>query len=325
MTTPLYPTFRKRIQDATARIIHDQVTPWIFLNAGPPFKAKQFTGREIFYQGLEFEGSPREVFWGQYIDPFLEALAIEEIDLAILTSNSRNVDTTLLLPEVQKLLIDSVQKVFESMAEVDLRLRSRGMNATVSLRPVEVEIRRISEFIEERIRCELAMCKPGVGFNSQDSTQPNTQATTLHKTEIEVVEKLWDIDPDRREIFLRSTSKLSRFLSRIFNKKTKVEHLYRWLQTWLASQQGILHQHSIFRDEIDVDGVPRKYQLINDWSIRESDLSFLSHGPLVAANGKKILIPAYSLREKAIIWFKAIAAVVGAIVAILKAAPFFLS
>jgi hypothetical protein len=160
VTTPLHPTFRKRIEDATERIIRDQVTPWAFLTAGPPFKIKQFSGREISYQGIGFEGSPRTIFWGRYIDPFLEALAIEEIELAVSSAKERKIDATLLLPEVQSLLNAAVQKVFREMAGIDRRLLGKGFPETVPLRSTEGEAAQLSAFIEERVRCELEMWKP---------------------------------------------------------------------------------------------------------------------------------------------------------------------
>lgn len=160
MTTPLYPIFRKRIEDATERVIRDQVTPWAFLAAGPPFKVKQFSGREISYQGIGFEGSPRTIFWGRYIDPFLETLANEEIEFAVSSAKERKVDATLLLSEVQSLLNAAVQKVFREMAEIDRRLLGKGFPETVPLRSIEGEAAQLCAFIEERVLCELAMWKP---------------------------------------------------------------------------------------------------------------------------------------------------------------------
>ncbi len=83
MTTPLYPTFRKRVDHAVEQIIKQQVTRWSFLTAGPPFQVKMFDGKQIAYEGVEFEGSPREVFWSRYIEPFLEGLCISEIGAAV--------------------------------------------------------------------------------------------------------------------------------------------------------------------------------------------------------------------------------------------------
>lgn len=160
MTSPLYPIFRKRIEDATKRVIQDQVTPWAFWAAGTPFKVKQFSGREISYQGISFEGSPRTIFWGRYIDPFLETLAIEEIEFAVTSAKERKVDATLLLPEVQSLLNATIQKVFREMAEIDRPLLGKGFPETAPLRSSEGETAQLCAFIEERVRCELAMWKP---------------------------------------------------------------------------------------------------------------------------------------------------------------------
>lgn len=160
MTTPLYPIFRKRIDDATEQIIRDHVAPWAFLTAGPPFKVQQFSGREISYQGISFEGSPRIVFWGRYIDPFLEALAINEIDFAVSSAKERRVNATLLLPEVQDLLIAAIQRTFQEMTEIDRHLLGKGHPESVPLRSIEGEVSQLSAFVKERIRSELAMWKP---------------------------------------------------------------------------------------------------------------------------------------------------------------------
>jgi hypothetical protein len=112
---------------------------------------------------------------------------------------------------------------------------------------------------------------------------------------------------------------------RMLGQRTKVEHLYRWLQEWLATEDGIVFDNGAIRDSIHVHGVPRKYQLEGGWSIREADLPFLSHGPLVAADGRTILVPAYSLQERAIKWLRVLAALVSLVVAVLKGIPLLLS
>jgi hypothetical protein len=130
------------------------------LTAGPPFKVKQFSGREISYQGIGFEGSPRTIFWSRYIDPFLEALAIEEIEVAVSSAKERKVDATILLPEVQSLLNAAVLKVLREMADIDRLLLEKCFTETVPLRSVEGEAAQLRAFIEERVRCELEMWKP---------------------------------------------------------------------------------------------------------------------------------------------------------------------
>lgn len=160
MTTPLYPTFRKRIDDAVDQLIQNQVTPWSFLTAGPPFRVKKFDGKEIAYQGIGFEGSPRLVFWSRYIEPFLEDLAVREIGTAVASARERNVDAHLLLPEIQGLLVAATRKTFSRMADVDRRLRGKGFPEKIHLRNIDRELQGMNGFIEERIRAELAMWKP---------------------------------------------------------------------------------------------------------------------------------------------------------------------
>jgi hypothetical protein len=160
MTTPLYPTFRKRIDDGIERIIKQQVTPWVFMTAGPPFRVKMFDGKQIGYEGVEFEGSPRGVFWSRYIEPFLEDLCISEIGAAVAMAKERGVDARLLLPELQDLLSAGCRRVYTRMAKVDRRLRGKGYPNKVQPRSIDAEVSAMTQFIEERIRAELEMWKP---------------------------------------------------------------------------------------------------------------------------------------------------------------------
>ncbi|MBK5283228.1 MAG: hypothetical protein JJE16_14235 [Nitrospiraceae bacterium] len=160
MTTPLYPTFRKRVDDAFEQLIKQQVTPWSFMTAGPLFRIKSFDGREIAYQGVEFGGSPREVFWSRFIEPFIEQLCISEIEEAVSMAREKGVDARLLLPELQGLFSAGFRKVYEQMADVDRCLRGKGYPNSVALRSVDLENHRMNKFLDERIQAEIEMWKP---------------------------------------------------------------------------------------------------------------------------------------------------------------------
>ena len=160
MTTPLYPIFRKRIDDAVEQLIKRLVAPWSFLTGGPPFRIKTFDGRQIAYEGIGFEGSPSDVFWSRYIEPFLEDLCLAEIKTAVTMAKEKGVDARLLLPEVQSLLSAGISRVFRQMAEVDRRLRGKGFPEKVELKSVDREISTMNQFLTEHIHAELAMWKP---------------------------------------------------------------------------------------------------------------------------------------------------------------------
>ncbi len=160
MTTPLYPTFKKRISDSVEQLLQKQVTPWAFLDSGKPFRIEKLDKLEICYEGVGFEGSPREVFWGRYIEPFLEVLAKREIAEAVSLARERGVDGKILLLEVRGLLRDGSRRVFARMAEIDQRLMGNGYPKNVPLRRVEHEVQNVDQFIEERIQAELDMWRP---------------------------------------------------------------------------------------------------------------------------------------------------------------------
>ena len=160
MTTPLFPTFEKRISDSVDALIAVQVTPWSFMAAGPLFQVKRSDGREITYQGVTFDGCPQQVFWGGYIEPFLEDLVVRELAFAVESCKDRKVRAQLALPELQGLLLSGCTKVFAQMANIDQRLQGRGDPNSVQLRPVESEVAKMAAFIETRISAELLLCKP---------------------------------------------------------------------------------------------------------------------------------------------------------------------
>lgn len=160
MTTPLYPTFKKRVDDAIEQLIKQQVTPWSFLTAGPPFRIKSFDGRQIVYEGVRFEGSPRHVFWSRYIEPFLEELCISEIATAVSMARERKVDARLLLPELRDLLSSGIREVYTRMADVDQRLRGKVYPYKVEPISIEGKAKATNQFLDERILAEVAMWKP---------------------------------------------------------------------------------------------------------------------------------------------------------------------
>lgn len=172
MTTPLYPAFHKRIEDATHVLIQDQVTPWAFFNSGKPMRVKTFHGKDITYEGIGFEGSPRLVFWNGYIQPFLEALIVQEISVAVALAKDRGVDARKLLPEVQGLLYAACHKVFTRMAEIDQRIQGKGFPDNIRIRSVEQELVNFKDFIAMHIDSELAMWKPKSALHSWFNDNP---------------------------------------------------------------------------------------------------------------------------------------------------------
>jgi len=68
--SPAYSFIKERISLEFERLEKEKVTPWVFLTTHVGLHQTDFFGKQINYQGVEFEGSPRIVFWDSFIQPF---------------------------------------------------------------------------------------------------------------------------------------------------------------------------------------------------------------------------------------------------------------
>lgn len=172
MATPLYLIIEKTVEDAWVKIEREQITPWTFMTAGPKFQVTDFYGRTISYQGILFEGSPRQVFWGRYIEPFLENLVGKVINETLRVAAEKKQDAGLCLPEAAGLLKSVARRAFARMAEIDRSLRGKGYPQSVPLRETASELGAVEEFIDRRIAAEIAMIRPRFKVNEFYNEHP---------------------------------------------------------------------------------------------------------------------------------------------------------
>lgn len=90
----------------------------------------------------------------------MEDISISEINAATKMASEKHISATLLLPEVESLLLAGVRKTFSEMAKTDQRLRGKGFPEKIPLRPIENEFQKVKSFIEVRIQSELKMWRP---------------------------------------------------------------------------------------------------------------------------------------------------------------------
>jgi len=134
------------------------------MTAGPAFRCKDFYGREIAYQGVKFEGSPRQVFWGRYIEPFLEDLVHRMVEETLRLAAARKQNAQQPLAEVGNLLKSVAQRAYRRMADIDQRLRGEGFPNRVPQRRIDGELARMEQFIDQRIQAECAMAAPALNM-----------------------------------------------------------------------------------------------------------------------------------------------------------------
>lgn len=189
MSSPLYPTFKKRVADAIEQLNKHQVTPWAFMGGGRPLRIKKFDGSEIFYENIGFEGSPRDVFWSRYIEPFLEQLCISEIAAAVSMAKERGVDARLLLPELQGLFSAGFKKIYTHMADIDQRLRGRGYPEKVGRKSIDSPLKAMDEFLNESINAEISMWKPETNRIGQSMSNLPTLRVSREEAKEKITEQ----------------------------------------------------------------------------------------------------------------------------------------
>jgi len=155
----LYPIVQKRLKDEFQKLISDQVTPWVFMTTSAGLKLKKFDGKQINYGGIEFSGKPEQVFWGGYIEPFLEHISFSVIEEAVEKCKTHKTKLQPVLNDIQELLTLGFSNVYAQMADVDRRLRGKGYPEKVPFKNIDAYVKRMEAFVSRRIESELKLWK----------------------------------------------------------------------------------------------------------------------------------------------------------------------
>jgi len=143
-----YPEITFAIENAFRRLDKQAVTPWVFLGAKMP-DVKDFDGRRIHYEGVEFEGSPRQKFWSGFIEPFLEEIIGKGFQIALDYAKQRGFDGRECITAAKQALRNGVERIYRRMQDIDRRLRDGGFPASVSPKNIDNEIRAMYSKIDQ--------------------------------------------------------------------------------------------------------------------------------------------------------------------------------
>ncbi|WP_458048057.1 hypothetical protein [Klebsiella pneumoniae] len=125
--SPLFKRTYKAVQDTDEKLTK-LIHRWRFLNAGPPMKVTAYDGTEICYQGVAFKGSPVQVFWNGFIEPYIEnhSINIFEQTSALAIECQFSIEES--IEEAKSLLLVMVRRLYHEMAETDRILRGDGFS-----------------------------------------------------------------------------------------------------------------------------------------------------------------------------------------------------
>lgn len=149
----VHPEIEFEIKQSVNQLLSDKVSPWIFLPTGKMKAVKDFYGREICYRGqVGFVGSPREVFWNGFIEPFLEALIIKAFRFARDLSKERGISITKTIKQTRSLLVEGIATVYGEMQGIDQRLCGRGFNSQTRQFDITDKIKTMERILDRHAK-----------------------------------------------------------------------------------------------------------------------------------------------------------------------------
>lgn len=149
--TDMYERTKMEVRNLSNRLM-GKLDPWLFIDAGPPFEVTRFDGKPIRYQGVKFTGSPRDVFWGGFIEPFLEDGIINVLDKTAGRCRDANLKPTAYLDEAADRLQGLVRGTYDHMAGIDQRLMNKGGLRSAGRRDVTGKIVRMEQVIDGQLK-----------------------------------------------------------------------------------------------------------------------------------------------------------------------------
>lgn len=184
-----YPEISFEVGNKFKGLIAEKLTPWVFFNTGEMAPVEDFHGHSFQYRGLAFEGTPREVFWGKFIVPFLEAICAWAFDFAADRAEKREADYRDIIIHTHQCLTNGLYKVYNEMRDIDRRLRGKGFPQKVPPRDVSLEIKKMKTRFDEYRDSAFLMfemnhkqaASPASGNQKKRKSVPNKLRALLQK------------------------------------------------------------------------------------------------------------------------------------------------
>ncbi len=155
--TDLYPKTQKLISDLHESLETKKIIPWAFLLTSTGLKITRLDGRQISYSGIKFSGSPEQVFWTRFIEPFLEDGIINILDTIAEDCLQGSLDPTPHLEEAVGLYKIMTIKVYRRMVQIDRNLRGEGFPEKATPKDANSKIASMERFIDGQLKVKKAL------------------------------------------------------------------------------------------------------------------------------------------------------------------------
>ena len=119
------------------------------------------------------------------------------------------------------------------------------------------------------------------------------------------VRKYWEIKPQTKEICRKPLGWKAKLIHFFWKPRHTVWALYWFCKyEFVNNLQLIALGFPMKHDNLPIEGLPIKYELLDNWDIPKRDINYLYHGPLYSNHLSKVIVPTYPKIEKIINFFK---------------------
>ena len=153
--SPAYSFIKEHVENEFTAFNNKKIVPWAFFRNESGFEITAFDGSKIRYKGIEFEGSPKLIFWGSIPQPFLKDIISRMFAKTREFCHEHDLSAAAPLKETALLLLDHVSNTFKIMDDIDRRLRGKGDPKSVPSYNPTNEYENITSFLNERFEAEL--------------------------------------------------------------------------------------------------------------------------------------------------------------------------
>ena len=130
--SPLFAELQIFVEQLYGPFRRDKIDSWKFVGIAKPFRMTDFYGKPISYEGILFDGSPRDVFWGGFAEPFLKDIFLKSIAHAAKLADERGIDREAAFSDIRGLMRMVVRGTYLGMRKVEINQLNRGRQTILS-------------------------------------------------------------------------------------------------------------------------------------------------------------------------------------------------
>ncbi|HUT50699.1 MAG TPA: hypothetical protein VM325_15275 [Alphaproteobacteria bacterium] len=157
--SPFFHLREKAVRDSFDVMDKKMLTPWAFFKSGNPISITNFRGDSVNYGGIEFEGSPRQVYWNRFFTPCLEDTIVQHFEESVRQCRESQYFDPRALDETATLLRKHIRAFLDKMAKLDQTLRARSHSDPVARKDVSDEVSAMNALIDSHLAAGRALIR----------------------------------------------------------------------------------------------------------------------------------------------------------------------